>query len=392
MGDGLFEVMVKMSDNYSLGGLRDVHYPALNKTDIRDALTKEPLHVTEQVLTLTVSQQDPLRAALNVNKQASALQYVGRPTPKIDQGLNQVNLVLSDDGHRMMHGRSEHITANVGHRVLSHFLSGEARRVVSDLQRHCRSWTVQLGPHAEHIIKVERQPWPSTSKIIKLTIDDETLVEASADEVGCDNKQWECKFCFSGEKVIDFEVFESNVDGVLLETRGHAITREKYTYNCVVILKDETDLSEALFLIDDNEFQDLHQKATAYEEPNLSLDLQTFKNTYGLELPRKINWSAPVGVVAGLRALAVEAGAVDNEQATAGFAVVKAAAAGAAAASAVSAANAAVTGANMVSAAISEASPVVARAAEHTSTTLSAWCCSAKPAVATSESEIEGIH
>merc|ERR1712048_1393997 len=99
MGDGLFEVMVKMPDNCGFGGLRDVTYPALNKTDIRDALTKEPLQVTEQVLTLKVPQQDPLRAALNVNKQASALQYIGRPTPKIDQGLNQVNLVLSDDAH-----------------------------------------------------------------------------------------------------------------------------------------------------------------------------------------------------------------------------------------------------------------------------------------------------
>merc|ERR1712019_43203 len=299
---------------------------------------------------------------------------------------------LSDDSYEMMHGRRERITANVGHSVLSHVLSGEARRVVSDLQRHCRSWTVQLGPYAEHIIKVERQPRPSTSKIIKLTVDDETLVEASADELGCESKQWECKFFFSGEKAIDFEVFESNVDGVLLDTKGHAITREKYRYNCVVTLKDEFDLSKAVLFIDDNEFHDLPQKATTYDEPNLSLDLQTLKNTYGLELPRKINWSAPVGVVAGLRALAVEAGAVDNEQATAGFAVVKAAAADAAAAGAISAASAAVNGAAVVSAAISDASPVVARAAEQTSTRLSAWCCSAKPAVATSESEIEGIH
>merc|ERR1712048_1495552 len=126
-------------------------------------------------------------------------------------------------------------------------------------------------------------------------------------------------------------------------------------------LKDEADVSKADLFIDDREFHDLHQKATTYDEANLSLDLETLKSTYGLDLPRKINWSAPIGVVAGLRALAVEGGAVDNEQATAGFAVVKAAAADAAVAGAVSAANAAANGAAMLSAAISEASPIVAR-------------------------------
>merc|ERR1712187_540151 len=122
---------------------------------------------------------------------------------------------------------------------------------------------------------------------------------------------------------------------------------------------------------------DLHQKATTYDEASLSLDLETLKSTYGLDLPRKINWSAPVGVVAGLRALAVEGVDVDNKNASAGFAVVKAAAADAVVAGAVSAANAAVTGAALVSAAASEASPVVARAVEQASTALGVWCCSA---------------
>merc|ERR1712048_425209 len=156
-------------------------------------------------------------------------------------------------------------------------------------------------------------------------------------------------------------------------------------------LKDEADVSKADLFIDGNGFHDLHQKATTYDEANLSLDLETLKSTYGLDLPRKINWSAPVGVVAGLRALAAEGADVENQNASAGFAVVKAAAADAAFAGAVSAANAAASGAAMVSAAASEASPVVARAAEQASATLGAWCCSAKPAVATSESEIVEI-
>merc|ERR1712070_1300809 len=114
---------------------------------------------------------------------------------------------------------------------------------------------------------------------------------------------------------MDFDVFESNMEGVPLETRGHAIIRDKYACNCSVILRDEFDFSKAQLFIDDREFHDLRMKATAYEEANLSLDVEALKDTYGLELPCKINWSAPVGVVAGLRSLAVEGGASDSSPA-----------------------------------------------------------------------------
>jgi hypothetical protein len=224
--------------------------------------------------------------------------------------------------------------------------------------------------------------------------------------LGCENKPWECKFRFSGEKVMDFYVFESNMDGVLLGTRGHAITRENYTYNCSVILGDELDFSKARLFIDDNEFHDLRQEATTHEEPKLVLNLQSLKDTYGLEVPRKINWSAPVGVVTGLRAL--------GDSPTAGLAVVanaavSAATSGAAMVSEVAveasprvarvaeqasaglkaaAVSAATSGAAMISEAAVEASPHVARAAEQASTRLSAWCCCADPDVATEVDEI----
>jgi hypothetical protein len=375
--DGLFEALVKMPDNYSIAGIREVNYPALNKIDIRDVMTKEPLHVVEQVLVLQVPQQDPLRALLTINGQESALSF-GRPTPKQGQDLKQISMILSDD--------CRHVKANVGHRVLSHFLSGDARRVVSAVQRHCHSWTVQLGPFAEHSIKVERQAWPS--KQVTLTVDNETFVDGSVFDFCCENNQWEFKFRFSGEKAMHFDVFESNMDGVLLETRGQAITRKKCTYNCSVVLRDEFDFSKAELYIDDNEFHDLHLKATEYEEADLCMGLEALKSTYGLEVPGKINWSAPVGVVAGLRALAVEGGASDT---TAGLAVVKAAAANAAYLGAASAISAAASGAAMVSDAAVEASPHVARAAGQAGTNLSAWCCCAKPDAAASKTEVDEI-
>merc|ERR1712014_315787 len=174
--------------------------------------------------------------------------------PRVDQEVIVPSFTLSDDRKRPV------ISASVGHGALAHFLSGEVRQVSSDLQRHHRSWTIQIGPYAEHTVKVTRHPWPS--KVVTLTVDDEVLVDASAEDIGCSNSTWECKFHFAGEKVMNFDIFESNLDGVLLETRGQVTKREKKLYECIVLLKDDADFSKADFIIDDVYFQDLPPKST----------------------------------------------------------------------------------------------------------------------------------
>jgi len=195
-------------------------------------------------------------------------------------------------------------------------------------------------------------------------VDDEVLVEASSEDLGCEGDIWECTFRFAGEKVMDFDIYESNVEGVKLESRGHAVTRETYSHSCHIRYVSMKHGCGAELIIDDVQFADLLPKATTYEEETLSFDMEALRDTYGLELPQKINRFAPVGLVGGLRALVAEGGATDTDTGAAGFAVVKQAAADAALAGAAAAASAAGTISTSVSAAAVEAQPHVTQAVE----------------------------
>merc|ERR1712151_1020442 len=68
--------------------------------------------------------------------------------------------------------------------------------------------------------------------------DDDVLVDASAEDIGCAGTAWECKFCLVGEKVMNFDVYETNLDGVPLETRGTVLKRETYSHQCTVFLNE----------------------------------------------------------------------------------------------------------------------------------------------------------
>merc|ERR1712048_1313408 len=205
---------------------------------------------------------------------------------------------------------------------------------------------------------------------------------ASAEDLGCATAAWECKFRFAGEKVMKFDVYESNLEGVLLETRGQVTKREKYSHECSVLLKDEKDFSKAEFVIDDVYFHDLPPKATPYEEPNVSMELNSFLGTYGPIVPRKINRAAAIGFVDGLLAFAKEGGDTDSATAAAGLTAMRSAAKDAARSGAAAAASAVVTGAEAVSNAAVEYSPIVAEAAQKTAKTaghnlggMFACCC-----------------
>jgi hypothetical protein len=278
--------------------------------------------------------------------------------------------------------------------VLTHFLSGAVRNVTSDLQRHYHSWTIQIGPFAEHIVKISRHPWPS--KVVTLTVDDDVLVEASAEDIGCSTTAWECKFRFIGERVMNFDVYESNLEGVTLETRGQVTKREKYSHECSVLLKDDMDFSKAEFVIDDVYFQDLPPKATLYEEPNVSMELHSFVGTYGPIVPHKINRAAAIGFMGGLMAFAGEGGATESATAVAGLTVMRSAAKDAALTGVAAAMSAAVSSAEAVSAAAADYSPIVAQAAEKTAKNaghnlngMFAWCCAVDKAEDMVEVQVE---
>merc|ERR1712048_674451 len=207
---------------------------------------------------------------------------------------------------------------------------------------------------------------------------------ASAEDLGCATAAWECKFRFIGEKVMNFDVYESNLDGAALETRGQVTKREKYSHECSVLLKDEKDFSKAEFVIDDVYFHDLPPKATPYEEPNVSMELNSFLGTYGPIIPPKINRTAAIGFMGGLMAFAGEGGATDSATATAGLTVMRSAAKDAALSGVAAAVGAAVSGAEAVSTAAADYTPIVTEAAEktarkaaHSLSGMFAMCCNA---------------
>merc|ERR1711972_1214650 len=124
--------------------------------------------------------------------------------------------------------------------------------------------------------------------------------------------------------------------------------------------------------------------ATVYEEPNLSMELDSFIGTYGPIVPAKINRAAPTGLVGGLLAFAKEGGATDSATAVAGLTVMRAAASDAARSGVSAAVSAAVSGAEAVSAAAIDYSPIVAETAEktakkagHNLSGMFAMCCNA---------------
>merc|ERR1711972_1220120 len=124
--------------------------------------------------------------------------------------------------------------------------------------------------------------------------------------------------------------------------------------------------------------------ATVYEEPNVSMEVDTFVATYGPIVPARINRVAPTGLVGGLMAFAKEGGATDSATAVAGLTVMRAAASDAARSGVSAAVSAAVSGAEAVSAAAIDYSPIVAETAEKTAKKagrnlggMFAWCCDA---------------
>merc|ERR1719401_3149720 len=126
------------------------------------------------------------------------------------------------------------------------------------------------------------------------------------------------------------------------------------------------------------------------------MELDTFVATYGAIVPRKINRTAPTGLVGGIMAFASEGGTTDSATAVAGLTVMRAAASDAARSSVAAAVSAAVSGAEAMSTAAIDYSPVVADAAERTakkaghslSGLFAAHCC----AVNNVEDNVEDVH
>jgi hypothetical protein len=210
--------------------------------------------------------------------------HFGRPSPpplRTGEKKAKVDLRVSKD-------RSK-VEANVGHEVLSHFISGEVRAIGSEVQRLMHSWTLQVGPFAKHSIKVTKNH--TLGKIITLVIDDETFVECTAADLGCKGSTWQCSFRFVGERMLDFEVFKTNSDGSPLDETAHVEERRKYVHDCIIVIPNDHDFSTAQFFVDAIDFRELPMKPL-YEEAPISMDPRVMTATYGIQVPYKVDPNA----------------------------------------------------------------------------------------------------
>merc|ERR1712232_1061834 len=167
--------------------------------------------------------------------------------------------------------------------------------VSSDCSERLRhAWTIQIGPFAEHKIEIVKKH--TVGKILTLLVDGEVLVDACAADLGSHDQTWDCSFRFIGERVMDFEVYQTNQDGVPLDATDHVQERRKYTHECRVIVDlHEWDLRTAKLWVDDCYYNELPIQRELYSEPPLSMDPRALTTSYGVAVPYKVDPLAPAG-------------------------------------------------------------------------------------------------
>jgi len=183
------------------------------------------------------------------------------------------------------------VTADFGHRKFTDFLSHQVRLVRQSSTRLKHSWTLQIGQTADHTIEIEKK-W-RYSKFITVTVDGKTLIEAKGEDIDCRPDHWECKFNFMGERVLEFDVHETNMDGTPLDSKACTWTKKKYKHECSIVVSNDKDLSQAEFIVDGKPFSQLTESRQGQQEPPLSMAPEVFRQTYGITVPYKVNYDAP---------------------------------------------------------------------------------------------------
>lgn len=300
--DGFFAVTAYQLDER--GYAREVKYPAVPRSDLREAASQRPLEIPESSLFLHVPKEDPVHAALSMDGNL-VTHHFGRPSPPPSLNASKEEAAARQKGGEVIKEKPRIglkvsmdrsiVKANVGHSTLSHFVSGEARAARDEADRFKHSWTFQLGPLAKHVIKVTKNY--TLGKIITLTVDDEVFVEASAADIGCKGGAWQCNFRFVGERLLDFEVSKTNSDGDALDELDHIVERRRYVHECSVVVPNDMDFRSAQLIIDGKAFREMPVMPESHEEPHLSMSPQVMLQTYGISVPySKVDSSAPSSI------------------------------------------------------------------------------------------------
>lgn len=288
--DGYFEVMVTKQD--VRGYWQDELYPFVDKRDLRENATKQPYTAPELHLLLKVPKSDPLGgAALLVNGIHDVARYFGRPTPNEEGRKKAPKVLLYVTKNR------DSVTGNIGHRELLAYWNGEARAIDVIPKRAgklvgygSKMWKLQVGL-CSHTIEVERKH--KTSKHVTVTVDNEVLIEALAEDVGYHDGGWAAEFRFTGDPLLEFEVFETDTNGYPLESKGRVPLKRPYARQLYLSVEDMSDLANATLYVDGIEFRELplHQQPHA-DTGQIKISPMAMSTQYGISVPYQVNKQA----------------------------------------------------------------------------------------------------
>lgn len=299
-----------MPDTYGIP--REFSFPAVHHTSIRTAHTKEPLHLCQRALVLYVPHADPLNTSLLLDGQA--IQAFARWTPTARGAIAErpsISIQVSRD-------RTQ-VSSEAGHSALTRFLSGEVRSVFQGDGRRVKTWTIEVLPGVEHVIVLERERWPG--RLVWLSIDGKVLVEASAENLGCQTcaDDWYCEFTFVGQKTLDFEVNEVSRFRNTLDSRSVVQVPVPTLHNCSInvqrSLRDPRrvfDIPSAILTVDGQPFAELPPKEQPFFEPSLAMASEVLKAQYDIDIPQKVNFDAGVKEVSPLQSAWHAAAAVGD--------------------------------------------------------------------------------
>jgi len=262
-----------------------MYMPLVRKGDIRVKETLDALEVPERCLSLTVPAQDPLNATLALDGVPVTLFFAcfspAPARPLVDAQRSRVTLHVNCD-------RTE-VRSDVGAKALEFFIFGGVRALRTySANKASRTWEFQVGPFALHKVELSSVASITGKRIFNLAVDGVNLVEATRKSLDCPPDMLLLQFRLLGEKSLDWEVFENDVDGEPLATKGIATQKTTYLHQCTITLPAECPIPQATFCVDGTEFSQLQGASKQVIDEPLRISPADLETTWNLRAPYKV--------------------------------------------------------------------------------------------------------
>lgn len=290
LDDALFKAILWVPNGK--GAFEEVAYPAVKACNIREAASQTKVKIPQRALVLSVPKDDPMRSTLCIDGSALEMMthFFARPTPAANQysAAPKISFDVSKD-RKWVAARCPQ--GPVGHHRLTHFLSGEVRRISETGAGQKRTWTFAVGPFAEHIVTLEKKS--SGSRLYAMFVDGQLLVESQPEEIECSTGLWECTFRFVGQRQLEWELFETDGNGTSLDSRGKVLEASKFTHEVEVRVELDQDISTAKLSIDNRPFASFTEMRMPANEDAINVSTDALRGTYGIIVPWKVCENVP---------------------------------------------------------------------------------------------------